>query len=94
VMLRCESKSQEDNQKFLNEMTQLLRQHSGDLIDIWGPIPAPMERKAGRFQAHVVLLSTERAKLHFYVREWWQQVLFYKPSSMKLTIDVDPQELS
>ena len=94
VLLRCESKNQDDNQKFLTEMTQLLRQHAGELIDIWGPIPAPMERKAGRYQAHVVLLSLERAKMHFYIREWWQQVLHFKPSSMKLTLDIDPQELS
>ena len=94
VLLRCESKSQEDNLKFLTDMTQILRQHAGDLIDIWGPIPAPMERKAGRYQAHVVLLSMQRAKMHFYIREWWQQLLHYKASSMKVTIDVDPQELS
>ena len=94
VLLRCESKNQDDNQKFLTEMTQMLRQHTENLIDIWGPIPAPMERKAGRYQAHVVLLSTDRAKMHFYIREWWQNVLHYKPSGMKVTIDVDPQELS
>lgn len=94
VLLRCESKNQDDNQKFLTEMTQMIRQHTENLIDIWGPIPAPMERKAGRYQAHVVLLSTDRAKMHFYMREWWQNVLHYKPSGMKVTIDVDPQELS
>ena len=76
-------------------MTQALRQQSeANLIDIWGPIPAPMERKAGRYQAHVVLLSLERAKMHFYVHQWWNILLHNKPSSMKITIDVDPQELS
>ena len=95
IMIRCESKSQEENLKFLTEMTQTLRQQSeASLIDIWGPIPAPMERKAGRYQAHVVLLSLERAKMHFYVHQWWNILLHNKPSSMKITIDVDPQELS
>lgn len=95
IMIRCESKHQEENLKFLTEMTQLLRQNSEEnLIDIWGPIPAPMERKAGRYQSHVVLLSQDRAKMHFYVRQWWANLLHSKPSSMKVTIDVDPQELS
>jgi primosomal protein N' (replication factor Y) len=94
-LIRCESKHQEENLKFLTEMTQLLRQMSeSHLIDIWGPIPAPMERKAGRYQAHVVLLSQDRAKMHFYVHQWWAQLLQQKPSTMKVTIDVDPQELS
>lgn len=94
ALLRCESKNQDDNQSFLTSVTQQLRQHTGDLIEIWGPIPAPMERKAGRYQAHVVLLSNDRAKMHFYLREWWPVVLQQKPSTMKLSIDIDPQELS
>jgi primosomal protein N' (replication factor Y) (superfamily II helicase) len=94
ALLRCESKNQEENQVFLSSITQQLKQHTGDLIEIWGPIPAPMERKAGRYQAHVVLLSKDRAKMHFYLREWWPVVLQQKPSTMKLSIDIDPQELS
>ena len=95
VLIRCESRSQDENQKFLSDMTLQLRQTTeANLIDIWGPIPAPMERKAGRYQAHVVLLSQDRAKMHFYLRHWWQQLLHLKPSHMKLTIDVDPQELN
>ena len=95
ILIRCESKNQDENIKFLTEMTQQLRENSeANLIDIWGPIPAPMERKAGRYQAHVVLLSADRAKMHFYTRTWWQYLLQQKQSNMKITIDVDPQELS
>lgn len=95
ILIRCESPNQDENQAFLSNMAQWLRQQSEpNLIDIWGPIPAPMERKAGRFQAHLVLLSSHRAKLHFYVQPWWQHVLQNKTAAMKITIDVDPQELN
>lgn len=94
VLIRCESKSQEQNQEFLQQHAQVLKHSSENLIDIWGPIPAPMERKAGRYQAHMVLLSVDRARLHFYIRAWWQNMLHQKPSTMKLTLDIDPQELS
>ena len=94
ALIRCESKNQEQNQEFLQQHAQALRQVSENLIDIWGPIPAPMERKAGRYQAHMVLLSQDRARLHFYIRAWWQNMLHQKPSTMKLTLDIDPQELS
>lgn len=103
ALLRCESRSQENNQQFLKQMSQQLQQQSTPaplppaslpLIDIWGPIPAPMERKAGRYQAHMVLLSAERAKMHFYLRHWWQQLLKEKPSDLKISIDIDPQELN
>lgn len=94
ALIRCESKSQEQNQQYLTEHAQQLRQISELNIDIWGPIPAPMERKAGRYQAHMVLFSQDRARLHYYLRAWWQNMLQHKPSSMKLSLDIDPQELS
>ena len=94
ALLRCESKDQELNQSFLQEHAQALRQASENSIDIWGPIPAPMERKAGRYQAHMVLLSKDRARMHFYIRQWWQNVWHNKPNGMKLSLDIDPQELS
>ena len=94
ALLRCESKDQELNQNFLQEHAQALRQASENSIDIWGPIPAPMERKAGRYQAHMVLLSKDRARMHFYIRQWWQNVWHNKPNGMKLSLDIDPQELS
>ena len=94
ALIRCESKNQEQNQEFLKHFAQMLRENSENIIDIWGPIPAPMERKAGRFQAHMVMLSTDRARLHFYIRNWWQNMLHQKPSGMKLSLDIDPQELS
>lgn len=94
ALLRCESKDQELNQSFLQEHAQALLQASENSIDIWGPIPAPMERKAGRYQAHMVLLSKDRARMHFYIRQWWQNVWHNKPHGMKLSLDIDPQELS
>lgn len=65
ALIRCESKDQSLNTDFLQQHAQFLRQSSENTIDIWGPIPAPMERKAGRYQSHMVLLSTDRARLHF-----------------------------
>ena len=94
ALIRCESRDQTINQSFLTEHAQFLRENSEQLIDIWGPIPAPMERKAGRYQAHMVLLSHDRARLHYYIRAWWQNMLQQKPAHMKLTLDIDPQELS
>ena len=94
ALIRCESREQNINQSFLTEHAQYLRDSAEQLIDIWGPIPAPMERKAGRYQAHMVLLSHDRARLHYYIRTWWQHMLQQKPAHMKLTLDIDPQELS
>ena len=95
VLVRVESKDRDYSQQFLADIAQQLRTMAGDIVDIWGPIPAPMERKAGRYRAHMVILSADRAKLHFYLRQWWQQVVHLpRQHLLRLSIDVDPQEFS
>lgn len=95
VLVRVESKDRNYSQQFLMEAAQGLRAIAADIIEIWGPIPAPMERKAGRYRAHMVILSADRAKLHFYLRQWWQQVVHLpRQHQLRLSIDVDPQEFS
>lgn len=95
VLVRVESKDRDYSQQFLMEAAQGLRAIAADIIEIWGPIPAPMERKAGRYRAHMVILSADRAKLHFYLRQWWQQVVHLpRQHQLRLSIDVDPQEFS
>ncbi|WP_286686931.1 primosomal protein N' [Acinetobacter sp. GWC1_38_13] len=95
VLVRVESKDRDYSQQFLMEAAQGLRAISANIIEIWGPIPAPMERKAGLYRAHMVILSTDRAKLHFYLRQWWQQVVHLpRQHQLRLSIDVDPQEFS
>ena len=95
ALVRVDSKDRAYSQQFLAEIAQQLREMAADLIEIWGPIPAPMERKAGRYRAHMVILSADRAKLHFYLRQWWQHVVHLpRQHQLRLSIDVDPQEFS
>jgi primosomal protein N' (replication factor Y) len=95
VLVRADSRNQQYSQEFLAEIARKLRELAGSQVDIWGPIPAPMERKAGRYRAHLVLLSADRAQLHFYLRQWWAMVVQQpRQHQLKLSIDVDPQELS
>jgi primosomal protein N' (replication factor Y) len=83
VLVRVESKDRDYTLQFLNEANNL-RQIAGDIVDIWGPIPAPMERKAGRYRAHMVILSADRARLHFYLRQWWAQLVHSTASTQTL----------
>ncbi|WPP69756.1 primosomal protein N' [Acinetobacter pittii] len=95
VLIRAESKDRDYTLHFLNEAAEQLRQIAGDIVDIWGPIPAPMERKAGRYRAHMVILSADRARLHFYLRQWWSQLVNApRQHQLRLSIDVDPQEFN
>ncbi|ESK39700.1 primosomal protein N' [Acinetobacter nectaris CIP 110549] len=94
VLVRSESKDEQKNLQFLTEISKNLQEISAQHLEIWGPIPAPMQRKAGKYQAHLVILGKERAHLHYYVRHWWSFVLSQCPTHIRLSIDVDPQELN
>ncbi|MEB3767011.1 primosomal protein N' [Acinetobacter sp. MD2] len=94
ALVRSQARSSEQNQDYLQQLVQQLKTISNNEIDIWGPIPAPMERKANRHHAHVLLLAHNRARLHYYLRSWWCDAIKTLPSGMKLSIDIDPQELN
>ncbi|WP_343681745.1 primosomal protein N' [Acinetobacter baylyi] len=95
VLIRCESRDRDYSQAFLQEIAQMLQHQAGDSIEIWGPIPAPMERKAGRYRAHMVILAQDRARLHFFLRPWWAEVIqLPRQHQLRLSIDVDPQEFN
>jgi len=95
VLIRCESKDREYSQAFLQQAAARFLQQAGSVAEIWGPIPAPMERKAGRYRAHMVILAQDRARLHFFLRSWWADTVQQpRQHQLRLSIDVDPQEFS
>jgi primosomal protein N' (replication factor Y) len=63
-------------------------------VDLMGPAPAPMERRAGRFRAQLLLRADGRARLHALLARWTPG-LAALPEARKArwSLDVDPQEL-
>lgn len=64
-------------------------------VTIMGPSPAPMEKRAGRYRAQLLLHANKRARLHQaldYLVE--QEASIKKKSGIRWSIDVDPVELT
>ena len=63
-------------------------------IDVSGPLPAPMPRRAGYLRAQLVLASPERRRLHAALEALVPR-LHALPEARKLrwSLDVDPIEL-
>lgn len=62
-------------------------------IDLFGPISAPMERRAGRYRYQIMLQSKQRKDLHRLLN-WWLPQLQPLPSARKVrwSLDVDPYD--
>jgi len=93
VLLRCESVDANAAPTFLQQAADLAKQIDLKNIDLFGPIPAPMERRAGRYRYQIMLQSKQRKNLHPFL-SWWVPQLQQLPAARKVrwSIDVDPYD--
>ncbi|MDH5182408.1 MAG: primosomal protein N' [Gammaproteobacteria bacterium] len=63
-------------------------------VQAWGPVPAPMERRAGRYRAQLLLQSSQRAPLHKLLQQLAPQLEGLKSArKVRWSLDVDPSEM-
>jgi primosomal protein N' (replication factor Y) len=95
VLLRAESTKAEDPERFLNQAIEVGRKLDGsESLAFWGPVPAPMARRAGKTRAHLLIQSSQRQPLHQWLAIWVSAITRLPTSrSVRWSIDVDPQEM-
>ncbi|MBF2950416.1 primosomal protein N', partial [Pseudomonas aeruginosa] len=73
---------------------QLLEQMGGPEVELLGPVPAPMERRAGKHRAQLLLQCMSRAPLHRLLTPWLQS-LEQLPGGRQVrwSLDIDPIDL-
>ena len=68
---------------------------SGDArLQVFGPVPAVLERKGGRYRFQLLIQTSQRARLASALPQWLQQ-LEAAPLAGKVrwSLDVDPQDM-
>ncbi len=99
ALLRAESNRAEHYQSFLDyclHTMNAIQQSSSQLnnIQLLGPVPAPMEKRAGKFRGQLLIQSTERKAVHIILNELIQAVEQTKAARrVRWSIDIDPQDL-
>jgi primosomal protein N' (replication factor Y) len=59
-----------------------------------GPVPAPMERRAGRYRAQLLVQASKRAELQRFLSAWVPLLYGLEGhAKVRWSIDVDPQEM-
>ena len=97
ALLRAEAANAGAARQFLSEARELAASHpngrSGSVM-LLGPAPAPMERRAGRYRAQLLLQSSNRRGLQRLLADWVPQ-LGQVPTAraVRWSIDVDPVDL-
>jgi primosomal protein N' (replication factor Y) len=92
ALIRVESAKVEEGMSLLGDIAQLEELPEG--VQLLGPIPAPIERRQGRFRSQLLLLGPDRPPLHRAI-----DILLARLSSHPLArrcrwhLDVDPTDL-
>jgi primosomal protein N' (replication factor Y) len=92
ALLRAEAKTETPPLQFLEAARALLVQSPG--VQGLGPVPAPMERRAGRYRAQLLLQSANRAALQRALEAWVPQLDGLREArQVRWSLDVDPVDL-
>ena len=94
ALLRAEAVDAQAPYLFLEEAHSLVSQIGGKGIEAYGPLPAPMERRAGRSRAQLLLQANSRAPLQTLLSTWLPRLETLKSGrKVRWSIDVDPLEM-
>lgn len=90
---RGEAKEADLAMQLLQQIAELLQQTASSVL-ILGPVPALMEKRAGRYRAQLLMRSADRAALHQLIDQHILSVTKLKLArKVRWSIDIDPTEL-
>ncbi|HSO80844.1 MAG TPA: primosomal protein N', partial [Chromatiaceae bacterium] len=94
ALLRVEANAREAALGWLRLAREAASQLGGPRIGLFGPVPAPMERRAGRYRAQFLVQARERPELQAFLALWVPQLYGIKgQGAARWSLDVDPQEM-
>lgn len=94
ALLRAESTRADGPVAFLTQAAAVARTLNSGGVMLAGPVPAPMERRAGRVRAHLLLQAPRRLELHRLLAPWTRQLAALPAArQVRWSLDVDPQDL-
>jgi len=91
ALLRAEAHAREDVMRFLRAASGCFPEGASQ---VFGPMPALMEKVGGRYRMYLLIQAESRSELHRQI-DIWCAPLHALPSGRKVrwVLDVDPQEL-
>lgn len=94
ALLRAESVNAEQPMAFLKEAKDIALGYGVEGVELWGPLPSPMEKRAGRYRAQLFIQSAERAVLHRLLTPWIDTLEQSRLGrKVRWSIDVDPVDV-
>jgi primosomal protein N' (replication factor Y) len=92
ALLRAESQKTGEALAFLDQAARVARGLAAD-IEVFDPVPARLERKAGFERAQLLVRSATRSTLQPFLARWRAELAAFAQRRVRWAVDVDPQEV-
>jgi primosomal protein N' (replication factor Y) len=93
ALFRAEAHHVEQAMQFLQQVKRLA-DSLGEDIPAWGPVPAPMPRRAGRYRMQLLLQAKQRPLLQQHLKKLLVEVeKLSSKQKVRWSVDVDPVEM-
>jgi len=94
ALIRASASKAETAETFLHQSVALIEGLGGHEIQVWGPVPAPMQKRAGKFRSHLLLQSGDRQQLQQFLGTFIPALSTLPDATrVRWSVDVDPQDL-
>ena len=91
ALLRAEASDADHPRAFLDQARALAGGPGAAAVQLWGPVTAPMERRAGRYRAQLLLQADRRQELQQFLADWVPRLdTLGEARRVRWSIDVDP----
>jgi primosomal protein N' (replication factor Y) len=90
ILIRAEATQPEPPERYLQRLVTWIQQQATP-VECWGPVPAPMARRVGKYHAQLLLQATDRQPLHNLAHQISQYLREQPPlRGVQWSLDVDP----
>ncbi len=93
-LLRAEATDSQVPLQFLQQAAATARSFGSNGLDIWEAVPAPMERRAGRYRAQLLIQAQQRPALHKLLDQLVPALSKARLArKVRWSVDVDPADM-
>ena len=93
ALFRSEGVRKDTQLRFLEKVAGQLKKFAGQ-VQVYGPFPAPMEKRAGKFRMQLLVLSENRPSLGKKMGKLCREIEAWPESrQVRWSIDIDPQDM-
>ncbi len=94
ALLRADAPDAAEPLAFLRQARLLGEGLAEPRVQLFGPVPAPMERRAGRYRAQLLVQCAERRLLQRILRSWSATLrALPRSKTLRWSLDIDPQDM-